>query len=209
MGECPPGLEANRNQVSKFLWTFLYWDCAVQWNFKKALLLPKAVFFFLQLSLYCDGTNSQTPSGPCQPGYFCTGGAKSALQHDVMEGHYSLAGAFKPEPCPLGTFQPVSTWASTWGLSRALGNCKNVGVEIHEVFVSLKKGVLAFLLIWVITTCSAFTLQEKKNQKPLGEDTRSISLGENTRSISPGLLPTALLAVFITFSHTAQIWKGS
>ncbi|XP_031989756.1 SCO-spondin-like isoform X5 [Corvus moneduloides] len=56
--------------------------------------------------LYCAGTNNQAPSGPCEPGYFCTGGAKSALQHVVVKGHYSLAGAFKQEPCPLGTFQP-------------------------------------------------------------------------------------------------------
>lgn len=70
-------------------------------------------------SLYCDGTNSQAPSGPCEPGYFCTGGAKSALQQMVMEGHYSLTGAFRPEPCPLGSFQPVSTLEFTvrclWG----------------------------------------------------------------------------------------------
>ncbi|CAM4684012.1 unnamed protein product, partial [Lepidochelys olivacea] len=57
--------------------------------------------------LYCDGTNSQAPTGPCKPGYFCTGAAKTALQHVAMEGHYSLAGAFRPEPCPLGSFQPV------------------------------------------------------------------------------------------------------
>lgn len=65
-------------------------------------------FCFSPHSLYCDGTNNQAPSGPCEPGYFCTGGAKSALQQVVMEGHYSLTGAFKPEPCPLGSFQPVS-----------------------------------------------------------------------------------------------------
>ncbi|XP_039352866.1 signal peptide, CUB and EGF-like domain-containing protein 3 [Mauremys reevesii] len=57
--------------------------------------------------LYCDGTNSQAPTGPCKPGYFCTGAAKTALQHVAMEGHYSLAGAFRPEPCPPGSFQPV------------------------------------------------------------------------------------------------------
>ncbi|CAM5128032.1 unnamed protein product, partial [Natator depressus] len=57
--------------------------------------------------LYCDGTNSQAPTGPCKPGYFCTGAAKTALQHVAMEGYYSLAGAFRPEPCPLGSFQPV------------------------------------------------------------------------------------------------------
>ncbi|NWV58990.1 WBC30 protein, partial [Malurus elegans] len=48
----------------------------------------------------------QAPSGPCEPGYFCTGGAKNALQQEVMEGHYSSAGAFKAEPCPPGSFQP-------------------------------------------------------------------------------------------------------
>ncbi|KYO38996.1 hypothetical protein Y1Q_0022586 [Alligator mississippiensis] len=56
--------------------------------------------------LYCDGTNSQAPTGPCKPGYFCTGAAKTALQQVAMEGHYTLAGAFRPEPCPLGSFQP-------------------------------------------------------------------------------------------------------
>lgn len=109
LGECHPGLKANRSQVPKIPGTFLYWGCAVQWKKKKkkALLLSKG--FFSQFSLYCAGTNNQAPSGPCEPGYFCTGGAKNALQHVVVEGHYSLAGAFKPEPCPLGTFQPVST----------------------------------------------------------------------------------------------------
>nr|XP_038023610.1 multiple epidermal growth factor-like domains protein 10 isoform X2 [Anas platyrhynchos] len=80
---CPPGTYSNRSGLR---------------NLRQCLDCPPG--------LYCDGTNSQAPSGPCEPGYFCTGGAKSALQQMVMEGHYSLTGAVRPEPCPLGSFQP-------------------------------------------------------------------------------------------------------
>lgn len=95
---------------------FLCCNHTIQWQNK----LPEIFIFFSPThSLYCDGTNSQAPSGPCEPGYLCTGGAKSALQQMVMEGHYSLTGAFRLEPCPLGSFQPVSTLEFTvrclWG----------------------------------------------------------------------------------------------
>lgn len=103
-------------------------------------LLPPKIFIFLPTtqSLYCDGTNTRAPSGPCEPGYYCTGGAKSALQHVVMEGHYSSAGAFKPEPCPLGSFQPVSikvlcTLRCLCGLQ---SHCTRVWIIICEVFIS-------------------------------------------------------------------------
>ncbi|XP_038155551.1 uncharacterized protein LOC119792815 [Cyprinodon tularosa] len=62
---------------------------------------------------YCLGSNNTSPSGPCFPGFYCTGGSSSPLQNEVKEGFYSLEGAVKPEPCPLGTFQP----------SRAASSC--------------------------------------------------------------------------------------
>ncbi|XP_039224464.1 multiple epidermal growth factor-like domains protein 6 [Crotalus tigris] len=56
--------------------------------------------------LYCDGTNTVAPTGPCKPGYFCTGSARTSTQMMVKEGQYALEGAFQPELCPPGTFQP-------------------------------------------------------------------------------------------------------
>ncbi|XP_058655214.1 SCO-spondin isoform X4 [Onychostoma macrolepis] len=55
---------------------------------------------------YCLGTNSTSPSGPCFAGYYCTGGSATPVQHEAEEGHYSLEGAVRAEPCPLGNFQP-------------------------------------------------------------------------------------------------------
>lgn len=63
---------------------------------------------FSNTRLYCDGTNSQSPTGPCKPGYFCIGAAKTAIQKMAKVGHYTRSGAFQPEPCPPGSFQPVS-----------------------------------------------------------------------------------------------------
>ncbi|TSQ58043.1 Sodium channel subunit beta-3 [Bagarius yarrelli] len=57
---------------------------------------------------YCLGLGSTSPTGPCAAGYYCSGGSASPVQHQVEEGHYSVDGAVKPEPCSLGTFQPVN-----------------------------------------------------------------------------------------------------
>ncbi|XP_077422977.1 uncharacterized protein LOC144052618 isoform X3 [Vanacampus margaritifer] len=56
--------------------------------------------------LCCLGSNNTSPSGPCSPGYYCTGGSASPIQHEAEQGHYTVEGAVRPEPCPLGTFQP-------------------------------------------------------------------------------------------------------
>lgn len=60
------------------------------------------------VSYYCLGLGSTSPTGLCSAGYYCSGGSASPVQHQVEEGHYSVEGAVKPEPCSLGTFQPVS-----------------------------------------------------------------------------------------------------
>lgn len=59
------------------------------------------------VSFYCSGSNNTSPSGPCFPGFYCTGGSASPVQNEAGEGHYSLEGAVRAEPCPLGTFQSV------------------------------------------------------------------------------------------------------
>lgn len=76
----------------------VHWDC-----FQHMCSL-----FLLYTRLYCDGTDTQAPTGPCKPGYFCPGAAKTATQMMAKEGYYAPEGAFQPEPCPPGSFQPVS-----------------------------------------------------------------------------------------------------
>ncbi|KAF5899866.1 multiple epidermal growth factor-like domains protein 6, partial [Clarias magur] len=55
---------------------------------------------------YCLGLGATSPTGLCSAGYYCSAGSASPVQHQVVEGHYSVEGAVKPEPCSLGTFQP-------------------------------------------------------------------------------------------------------
>uniref|UniRef100_A0A3Q3IVN5 Uncharacterized protein n=1 Tax=Monopterus albus TaxID=43700 RepID=A0A3Q3IVN5_MONAL len=55
---------------------------------------------------YCLGYNNSSPSGPCFSGFYCTGGSASPVQNEAEKGHYTLEGAFRAQPCPLGTFQP-------------------------------------------------------------------------------------------------------
>lgn len=73
------------------------------------------VEMFLSLvSFYCLGSNNTSPSGLCFPGFYCTGGSASPVQHETQEGYYTLEGAFRPEPCPLGTFQLVGINPDTY-----------------------------------------------------------------------------------------------
>ena len=61
---------------------------------------------------YCPGSSSSGAYQPCAAGYYCTGGADVQTQHDTPVGHYSEEGAFKPEPCPRGTYQNAIRSAS-------------------------------------------------------------------------------------------------
>ncbi|KAM4652057.1 LOW QUALITY PROTEIN: uncharacterized protein O3C94_014393 [Discoglossus pictus] len=57
--------------------------------------------------MFCDGLIGHAPNGYCRPGYYCPVSSSSPVQNKVMEGFFSLEGAFRPEPCPPGTFQPL------------------------------------------------------------------------------------------------------
>ncbi|MGH0137990.1 UNVERIFIED_CONTAM: hypothetical protein FKN15_065321 [Acipenser sinensis] len=82
---CPPGTFSNATGLSR---PGLCVDCTPGYH--------------------CSGSNISAPAGLCSPGYYCTGGASAPNQHETQEGHYTLLGAFTPEPCALGTFQPSS-----------------------------------------------------------------------------------------------------
>ena len=57
---------------------------------------------------YCAGSSSTAASQQCAAGYYCTGGSGIPTQYETPPGHYSEAGAFKPQPCPLGQYQTAS-----------------------------------------------------------------------------------------------------
>ena len=57
---------------------------------------------------YCAGSSSTNASQPCAAGYYCEGGSGKATQFETPQGHYTLAGAYKPEPCPRGWYQSAS-----------------------------------------------------------------------------------------------------
>ncbi|KAM4702881.1 uncharacterized protein WCC33_011421 [Rhinophrynus dorsalis] len=80
---CPPGTYSNHTGLV---------------SSDQCLLCPPGMF--------CDGSQGQSPSGYCSPGYYCIPGSTSPIQYEVLEGYFSLEGAFRPEPCPPGTFQP-------------------------------------------------------------------------------------------------------
>ncbi|KAM8927608.1 uncharacterized protein RCH25_007839 [Pelodytes ibericus] len=88
---CPPGSYSNQTGIV---------------NIHQCLICPPGMF--------CDGHDGRAPSGSCRAGYYCTSGSTSPIQHEVMEGFFSLDGAFRPEPCPPGTFQP-GTFTNTSG----------------------------------------------------------------------------------------------
>ncbi|CAB1443712.1 unnamed protein product [Pleuronectes platessa] len=52
-----------------------------------------------------QGLNNTSPSGPCFPGFYCTGGSASPVQNEAETGYFTSEGAFRAQPCPLGTFQ--------------------------------------------------------------------------------------------------------
>lgn len=64
-------------------------------------------YISLFISFYCLGSNNTSPSGPCFPGYYCTGGSASPVQNEAEKGYFTLEGASRAQPCPLGTFQMV------------------------------------------------------------------------------------------------------
>lgn len=77
------------------------------WHHLKRTRLQHTSLF---VSFYCLGYNNTSPSGPCFPGYYCTGGSATPVQNEAEKGHFTLAGAFKAQPCPLGTFQMVGSY---------------------------------------------------------------------------------------------------
>ncbi|CAH1274241.1 Hypp5282 [Branchiostoma lanceolatum] len=81
---------------------------------------------------YCSATGQQSPTGPCNAGYFCTSGSQSPTPVDgaCPEGHYCPEGSIIAIPCSVGTMNPDShgTSQSDCRPCQAGYNCKTVGV---------------------------------------------------------------------------------
>ena len=90
---------------------------------------------------YCDSYGLPTVSGPCDAGYWCSGGASVKSSANTLInvgpcpiGHYCLQGTDTPIPCPIGTFMPTmgsnvctectpGYYCATTGLSAVTGQC--------------------------------------------------------------------------------------
>lgn len=63
---------------------------------------------------YCDSIGLAAPTGRCSAGYFCVTGATGAaptqgLDADICpKGFYCPEGTLTPQPCPPGTFNPIT-----------------------------------------------------------------------------------------------------
>lgn len=85
------------------------WSCDTSISFLvslklRVLLLPPAS------GLYCATAELAAPSGPCEAGFYCTGGSMlpnpmgGAVGNICPRGHFCPAGSSSPSPCPPGRF---------------------------------------------------------------------------------------------------------
>lgn len=60
--------------------------------------------------MYCATAELSAPSGPCEAGFYCTGGSvlpnptDGAVGNICPQGHFCPAGSSSPSPCPRGRF---------------------------------------------------------------------------------------------------------
>ena len=71
----------------------------------KTTLYSNVYFLYFGHSYYCAGDTNAGPTGPCDPGYYCTNGSTSRVQFGSPKGHYAVKGSAAPTPCPVGTYQ--------------------------------------------------------------------------------------------------------
>eukprot|EP00750_Incisomonas_marina_P016607 INCI19214.1.p1 GENE.INCI19214.1~~INCI19214.1.p1 ORF type:complete len:6126 (+),score=1170.25 INCI19214.1:309-18686(+) len=79
---------------------------------------------------YCGEEGLTAVSGPCAPGYTCSGGSSTATPTDGVVGDECLAGRYCPEGSSIGTRCPQHTFSTL----RALNNvtqCSPCGEGLH------------------------------------------------------------------------------
>lgn len=60
---------------------------------------------------YCAGAGN-SPTGECDAGFYCDGGASTSKQHIAPIGTYTSAGASSPTDCDPGTYNPAQGQSS-------------------------------------------------------------------------------------------------
>ncbi|KAM8904697.1 uncharacterized protein AB9W97_008232 isoform 6-T6 [Spinachia spinachia] len=68
---------------------------------------------------YCDGTGLSQPSGTCNAGHYCSGGAVSSVPSDGVTGDICPVGYF----CPTGSMFPVLCPDGTYSRTRGSEEC--------------------------------------------------------------------------------------
>ena len=58
---------------------------------------------------YCESEGLDTPTGDCDPGYYCPGGQSSPTptNYSCPEGSYCAGGLSAPVDCPSGEYQVI------------------------------------------------------------------------------------------------------
>ncbi|KAG7455700.1 SCO-spondin-like isoform X1, partial [Solea senegalensis] len=80
---------------------------------------------------YCSSTGLNQPTGICDAGYYCSGGAMSPIPSDGVTGdicpvgHYCPMGSASPVLCPDGTYSNTTGfYCEDWGLFEPTGPCQ-------------------------------------------------------------------------------------
>ena len=73
---------------------------------------------------YCGSQGLPSPSGDCDPGYYCPEGQDTATpsNYTCTLGHYCLQGVGYPTPCASGTYQ-VSLFETIYIMSNPDPHC--------------------------------------------------------------------------------------
>ena len=83
---------------------------------------------------YCDRSGLASPSGLCDPGYYCTSASTAAAPGDspttghCTPGFYCPGGSSQPEPCKPGHFCATAYLNETSGLCSAGYYCTQKAV---------------------------------------------------------------------------------
>ncbi|XP_035678853.1 multiple epidermal growth factor-like domains protein 11 [Branchiostoma floridae] len=78
---------------------------------------------FLPSSSYCQTPGLSWPTDECNPGWFCTGGAKSAQPATDAEGGRCSPGEFCPRGSSKATPCTPGMYCDNYGLAEPTGNC--------------------------------------------------------------------------------------
>lgn len=116
---------------------------------------------------YCASDASPAPTGLCEAGFYCTGGANNSRQFTTPAGHFSLEGASTPVPCDAAQYAP-ETNMTTCLECEAGYYCPNQGTVNY---VDCAQGTYCPASSYVPKPCPRSTYGASANLKDVSECT--------------------------------------